>query len=233
MKRALVAVLFGCLTLGFASLAIAADNDQAGIALHVGPVVSKLPCDNAPALTAATIQSAAAGANTDSYTVYVLVCNGSDSTGVSGAEFGIDYNGNPSAGVDADGWTACGDLEFPNSNWPDANTGNIVTFNPGSNCQNTPSEPFVPQTVIAILGALDVTAYTPDILSVIPRPVTGFAKVSDCNGAEDDLLDLGGSEPSHLGQAEFGLGSGYNPCGLPTPVENTTWGAIKNSGSLN
>jgi hypothetical protein len=228
MKRALVAVLFGCLTLGVSSLAVAGEvNDQAAISVHISSVVTKDVCASAPALTNATMNvgPAACGPGTlgyDEYTVWMFVCNGSDSLGISGVEFGIDYNGDLGLGVDAGQWDFCGDLQFPNPNWPDAGTGNIVTW-AASNCNNTNSEPFVPGTVIAIAGALQVYVYSPDLLSITPRPISGAAKVADCNGAETDLT---ANIPTPLGIAGFCL-DGFNPCGLPTAVEKTTWGSIK------
>lgn len=228
MKRIVFIALFPCLMLGVAPSVHAADNDQAGIAIHIAPLVTKNICSTAPPITAGTVQAFAPGANGDSYTAYIFVCNGSDSTGVAGAEFGIDYDGNPNIGVDVDGWTLCGDLEFPNVNWPNANTGTIITWNPGTNCQNTPSEPFVPRTVVALLGAFNVTAYSPDAMMVIPRPISGFAKVADCAGSEDDInRQAQACDPLQLGIASFGNSSAYNPCGLVTMVETTTWGGIK------
>ena len=224
MKRALIGLLFGCLTMGIASISFAGDNQQAAIAVHVGPSVTKLPCQNQPVLTSATMSTQACGAG--EYNAWLLVCNGSDSTGVAGAEFGIQYDGLSGSGIDVNQWSLCGDLEFPQANWPSSGEGTIITFEPSTNCQNTNSEPFVPKTVIAILGVLNVSVYSPDALSIIPR-TTQFdtkAKVADCDSAEDDLTLLA---PSHLGIAEFCAGPGYNPCGLPTPVEPTTWGAIK------
>lgn len=233
MKRALVAVLFGCMTLGFASLAFAGNNIQAGIALHVGAWTQKNWCADAPALTNGSLNfdNVAPGGE---YNVYLLVCNGSDRdlenpsplrTGVAGLQCGIEYNATQGLGVDVFGWHVCADLEFPQPGWPAAGTGNTITWVPSTNCQDVNSEPYVPGTVIAIAGVFEVSVYGPDFMAVTPRPVDGLAKVADCNAAEDDITY---NTPSQLGIAGFGL-PGYNPCGLPTPVENSTWGAIKKS----
>lgn len=145
-------------------------------------------------------------------------------------EFGINYDGLPGSGIDVDSWNMCADLEFPEGDgpgglpdWPESGTGTIITWNRLTNCQNISSEPYVPHTVVAIAGALNVWGYGPDQLSITPRPVSGFAKVANCRSAEDRI---DGMVPSHLGIAGFCL-PGYNPCGLPTPVESTTWGRVK------
>lgn len=231
MKRALVAVLFGCMTLGFASLAFAGNNIQASIALHVGAYTQKNVCTAAGPLTNGTMafDNIAPFGN---YSVYLLVCNGSDRdlenpsalrTGVAGFQCGIDYNGAVGAGVDVFGWTLCANQEFAQPGWPASGTGNTITWAPATDCQDVNSEPYVPGTVIAIGGVFAVEVLSPDFMSVIPRPVDGKAKVADCNAAEDDITF---NTPSQLGIAGFGL-PGYNPCGLPTPVQNSTWGGIK------
>jgi hypothetical protein len=232
MKRALVALLFGCMALGLTSLAYAGNNSQASIVLHVAPYVQKNQCTSVGPLTNATIVTEATCDTTDAFTVYLLVCNGSGNedpanpgTGVAGLQCGITYDGMVGAGVDVDSWTLCADLDFPDANWPNAGGGTTITWDPNTNCQIQNSEPYVPNTVIAVAGAFNVFLNGPDVMAVIPRPVDGRAKVADCNAAEDDIT---GKVPSQLGQAGFCL-TGYNPCGLPTPVENTTWGNIKKS----
>lgn len=230
MKRALVAVLFGCMTLGFSSLAFAGNNIQAGIALHVGAAVAKNACDALAGLTNATVVTDADATLDNHYYVYLLVCNGSDRdpaapsplrTGVAGFQCGIDYG--PAITVDA--WVRCADQDFPQLTWPAPNSGNTVTWSAVTNCQDQNTEPFVPGTVMAIGGYFDVyTTGLPEIMAVINRPVDGKAKVVDCNFVEDDITF---NTPSQLGIVSFGASLGYNPCGGATPVESTTWGAIK------
>ena len=235
MKRALIALLLGCVTVMLASVAIAGQeqNDGASITVHIGPWVPALNhCDPVP-LTNSTVITEVNDCDpaTGWYTVYVLVCNGSDSLGVAGLEYGIDYDGLESSGMDIWTWTSCTDLEFPQgdgagpgADWPDAGTGNLQTWDYTINCQNTLSEPYVPRTVIAIAGAFEVQLFGPDLFYITPRPATGYAKVGDCFGAEYDITN---EVPSHLGVGAFCLGQGYNPCGAPTPVKPATWGQIK------
>jgi hypothetical protein len=226
MKRALVAVLFGCLTVGTGSLAMAFDNDQAAITVHLSPIPGGAKaCDNAPTVDSKTIVSRLDAPNfcndagETEFSVWLLICNGSDSTGIAGAEFGIEYG----PGLLLSTWSRCVDQDFPENNWPDSGTGNTVVWSLVTNCQNTNSEPFVPKTVVAIIGHLRAFVYGPEILQITPKPNSGDAKVADCDGAEESIF---GQVPSHLGAAGFCY-DGYNPCGLPTPVENKTWGAIK------
>ncbi len=225
MKRALVGLLLGCaLTLGLFAPAQAFDNDRAAVSFHITPIPSKDPCTtNVPTPLAYTMVTEVCDAPGTDYAVWFLVCNGSDSTGIAGMEFGIDYDGAPNSGVDVWSWTSCMDLNYPSANWPEANSGLLSVWDPVNHCQNTPSQPYVPYTVIAIGGYLGTTFYSPDQMQIIGRPVTGYVKVVDCQSSE---TRIDGETPSHQGIAGFCL-PGYNPCGLPTPVETKTWGQIK------
>ncbi len=241
MKRALVVLLFGCLTLGVASLAVAdpdITNFQAAISVHVTPVVTKNVCTtNQPHPTSATMvtdvqdpNGCTGGLGSSDYSIWILVCNANDSTGIAGMEFGISYDGAATSGIDVQNWSLCGDLDFPSGGsdgqptWPADGSGNIITWAYDTNCQQTLSEPYVPNTVVAIGGALNVSLYSPDLFSITPRPVSGFLKVANCHRAETNLT---GVVPSHAGAASFCTGGSYNPCGAPTPAKETTWGKIK------
>ncbi len=233
MRRALPGLLLGCLTLGIGSIALAGDNDQAGIALHV-TTTPAINCAGALALTPATLSTASAGPAGQSYGVWVLVCNGSDSTGIGGAQFGIDITGGPAAGLGgtAFGWLLCADLDFPSGTWPASGSDNLVTYNTVTNCQDVNSLPFVPKTVIAMLGQLYIYDYAGGgSIAITPSPRSGgTAKVADCASSET-VIDPPPGPPSHLGLAAINGGHGYSPCSTPpTPVESTTWGRIKSLG---
>lgn len=237
MKRALPTALLGSvLAVALTVPAYAFDNDAAAIALHISPVVTKNVCEVPVGLTNATVvvgQPTLSTANGPFYFTYLLVCNGSDSTGIAGMEMGIDYQGAiaPEGGafpISIFAWHNCGDIEWNLGDWPAPGTGNMITWDRVNNCQDVLTQPDVKHTVIAVGGYFYMGAYGPATMSVIPRPVSGRAKVADCrpNPAETDITDM---VPSHLGVAGFGAmySQGYNPCGAPTPVENTTWSGVK------
>jgi hypothetical protein len=232
MKRALSIALLGSIVavaLATPASAFIFDNRQAAIALHITAPVSKDVC-LVPGLTAQTMHVTEPNLSTPSgpfYFTYLLVCNGSDSTGIRGMEMGIDYQGAfaPTGGafpISVFEWHLCGDLEFSFGDWPAPQSSNLITWTT-AHCQIEQSEPGVPRTVIAIGGYFYMGAYGPSQMSVIPRPVSGFAKVADCVAREDDITN---AFPSHLGIAGFAM-EGYNPCGAPTPTLPSTWGNVK------
>jgi hypothetical protein len=238
MKRFVSIVLFGALVAGTAGAA-GFDNKQAGIALHIAPANSLPPvsaCNVVVIAPTVNVQTPSLSTPVGPFFwTYLLVCNGSDSTGVAGMEMGINYNGafNPTGGsgpIDVFGWIRCADLEFADGIWPGPGGSDLLTWTTGppnglgAHCHHTRSEPAVPRTVIAIGGYFYMGAYAPSQMFVTPRPVSGRAKVADCNSREDDLTF---ASPSHLGIAGFGGAPGYNPCGAPTPVTPSTWSGIK------
>ncbi len=207
----------------------AGDNAQADISVHVTPIVTQNVCGNTPDLHSAYMVTDLCPAAGERFGVWILVCNGSDSTGIAGMELGIGYDGAAGSGIDVDGWTLCADLDFASGGsdgqptWPADGSGNVIVWVYDTNCQITDALPYVPNTVMAIGGMLDVTFYSPDRLDITPRAVSGRAKVAGCDIAEDDITD---SFPSHLGSAGF-CESGYNACYPGDPVKPTTWGRIK------
>lgn len=213
MKLVYRTLIAACLVAALASTATAGENANAKILLHLSEPVAKNICANVPADCKNAVTSGMVG---NYYYAYVCIGNHSDSVGVAGVEFGIDYNGTVGQGVDVFSWNLCGDMNFPSDGFPGANTGNIVTWVRTTNCQVGPT------TVAA--GYFYIGAYTADRMTIIPRPVTGFAKVADCNVREDDLT---GKIPSPLGYVDFGGGNGYNPCATVVPVQQATWSSVK------
>jgi hypothetical protein len=235
MTRVLVGLLL-CSALVFsAGAALAApigpgDNGQANLNLHVGPVLAKGACEagKLPCASLVTHGDLATPLVGPFYYVYAVVENGSDSTGIGGVEFGVQYDGAVGSGVDIFDWTLCADLEFPMDTpaWPASGSGDLITWDGVSNCQKTPSSP--KYSVVAVAGYFYMGAYSNDCLYTTVRPVSGRAKVANCKAFET-IID--GKSPSHLGAASFGpappCGMGYRPCGAPTPVQKSTWGTIK------
>ena len=185
------------------------------MALHIGTWTAKgcqviLPSD----CGTYTTDTASSGF----FSVYLTVA-GTDSMGLAGLQFGIDYDDGSAAGCDISRWTSCTDLEFSGSGWPASGTGNVMTWEYSQNCQmdSTGQTPF-------LAGVFDIVAYSSDVFSIVPRPEDGQVKVADCTAAETDLTGL---VPSRLGVVSFGLGTGYNPCSAMVPVRKTTWGKLK------
>ncbi len=226
MKRAMVGLLLGCaLMIGFSAAAVAGDNAQAGIAFHVTQFVDKNPCTTgAPTpLDYTIVDEVPSFSPGDQFSVWVLVCNGSDSTGVSAIEYGLDYDGAPNSGVDIASFTDCSDLSYPMDFWPEPGTGTVNIWDRYSNCKTVDSQPYVRNTVLAIAGMFNVTVWSPDQFALTVRPVSGVASVVGCDLFQDNIAP---GTPSHLGIAGFGA-PGYSPCSTPTPTEPTTWGKIK------
>ena len=197
-------------------VAVAGGNPDAVMALHIGTWTATNACD-------VILPSDCGSFTTDTassgfFNVYLTVAR-TDSMGLAGLQFGIEYDGGTSAGCDISRWTACTDLEFSSSGWPGSGTGNLMTWEYSQNCQmdSTGQIPFV-------VGAFEIVAYSSDVFSIVPRPVDGKVKVADCSLAETDLTGL---VPSRLGVVSFGLGTGYNPCSTLVPVRRTTWGKLK------
>jgi hypothetical protein len=208
-----LALVFGA---SVAPGAWAGDNSGASLALHVAGATAKnictvkLPSNCGDYTTSATTSGF--------YTIYLTVAGYDDTVGVAGVQFGVDYDGSGGSGTDVTAWKSCSDLEYREDNWPAAGTGNLITWDYLGNCQHTGGTPIT-------AGAFNVSIYSGDVFSVIPRPVDGMAKVAGCDLVETDLTN---DVPSRLGKVAFGS-SGYNPClGPQTAVHPTTWGTIKN-----
>ena len=249
MKRALLGLLVGCMTLGLASVAFAGANADAGVSLHItSPPVKATNCStDAPDFKGSggkkidTKGLPCFQGQTGEFDVWVLVCNGSDSLGVAGVEFGLEYDGATGSGVDVDRWTLCGDLDFDSGGFPGSGGGNIVTWVTPENCQATNAELHgggkdsegnsglqeVPNSVIAIAGVMRVYVWGSDVMEVTARPVSGKLAVANCVAAEDDLT---GAVVPRGGIAAFCSNfNGYNFCagGALAGSQETTWGNIK------
>ena len=212
LPLSLALVLGACVAPG----AWAGDNSQAMLALHVAARTAKNSCTFK--LPANCTDYSTSTASSGFYTVYLAIAGYDDTTGVAGAQFGVDYDGAGGSGADVAMWHSCSDLEYREDNWPAAGTGNLITWDYAGNCQRNNGNPLT-------AGAFDVSIYSGDVFSITPRPVDGMVKVAGCDLVESDLT---GMFPSHLGKVAFGSTAGYNPClGPQTPVHPTTWGSIK------
>lgn len=161
------------------------------------------------------------------YDVYLVVAAATDTTGTSGirgASCGVDYNATISQGIDVFQWTLCTDgLQFPNEGpngeWPAAGGGNRMTW---TTCVSTGPDTTVVQ---ATFGVFYIYAYSDDRFQITPNMNVAFPElaVTNCTGADEFI------EFQWAAWADFGTGSGCNPCNIacPVPVDPTTWGNLK------
>lgn len=237
MKRALASVLVAGLGLAaFSTASFAGANANAKLLLHITAKTTKNTCGTRGQPACNGVVSNGALYPT-SYFTYLVVADGNQPAGIGGLQCGIQYNGTPGAGVDVFTWNLCATLEFVSTGWPNAGGGNLITWDTATKCQRfVPAGNDAQNGVAAAAGYFYMASYTPDVMAITPRPVDGQAKVADCASNEDLIGGTGFpvGPPSHLGSASFssaGNISGYNPCGLPTPVANTTWSGIKSAYS--
>jgi len=235
MKRALLGLLVGCMTLGLASAAMAGENAQAGISLHITKPAAKTVCGEMP-YNAGTSNPFTTFAKpctaTDIWNVWVVVCNASDSLGVAGAEFGIEYDAATGSGVDVTQWQLCADLQFQSDFWPEAGSGNLVTWEPDINCQTAALDVANPGPfpAYAIVGLFSVTTWGKDQMEVTTRPSSGRMKVADCLAQEDDItgaLVARGGIAMFCGSPAKRKGYDYCQTGSLNDIEESTWGRIK------
>lgn len=220
-SRFAACLLAGLLTLGGARAA--AGNQEPALALHLLPVTINGVCTRSAAHPACGEIITSGRLTPTRYFAYVLVTGAFESFGVAGVEFGIDYSPLTGQGVDVFEWRPCGTLQFPSSGWPASGTGNIVTWDPNAVCQR--DEPGgAGSGIVATAGYFYVAAYSPDLLKLTPRPVSGVAQIADCAAVEIPIERNGvPRDPSRLGYAAFsadGLSPGYNPCATAgTPLQ--------------
>src|SRR5512140_1626554 len=225
----------------FTSVSLAAPNANAKIQLHLAPTTAKNACTVVqahPACAQINTHGLLIGNDPSTYNnlyfCYVLVTDADPAAGIGGLQFGIDYGSGIAdvVGVDVFNWTLCATLESlqPSPRWPQSGGGILITW-PYSGfpelCQRY--EPGGPGTgVVATAGYFYCGAYSDAVLAITPRPLDNMAKVIDCSGVEENIQGIGVTHtPSHLGSVGFGTIQGYNPCGLNTPVDNSTWSEVK------
>jgi hypothetical protein len=232
VKRILILFALGGTLASLSAPAWAGTLDEAVIALHIGakskkateictkadPVTLKIACSN-------FVITADPMAN---YDVYLVVARGGDpGPGIAGASCGVAFDEN----IGMFGWELCSDLHFPNGpdggqDWPASGGGNRITWAPGTNCQRTS---IGSDGVHAVAGAFYVYPYDAGSLWITEnlnlRSGPEF-RVADCSASETSL------SLSRAGAVQFGASDrpGCNPCvsDCSTPVEETTWGQLKN-----
>lgn len=222
MKRLLVScmVLVSVAFLSGVANAAPGDLSNAKIALHGSAIPGKGACSVGTDVFCSDDGSGTLNtnipANTADVAGYVVVVDVDPNAGFQGAAFGVDYTD----GGFYMNWTLCADQEFASGTWPGPQSGITVTY---ANCQNTPngSDPEGEATVV--LGYLYLYSYGDQIIQITPRLNLAVPdlNVTDCDPAGTDL------DPSAGGSLGAGSVNGQAPCREETPVENTTWGSIK------
>ncbi len=212
---------------------------DARVALHV---VSALQCDLNPAGRCGACRPDNQGIPCSDYNlqwplfsgarVYLVVAQADPTAGVAGLSCGIDYSA-PYGDVDVFGWTLCADLEFansgPNGTWPQAGSGNRITWDFLDNCQRGLVGA---DGVHAVAGCFYVYAYAPGMLQVTTNNnlvTPPELAVADCS----QQVCATYLPPERAGSVSFGdtFAPGCNPCLAPcataVPVERHTWGRLK------
>jgi hypothetical protein len=192
-----------------------APNPDASILFHVRPheEIYECPGSVTDALGPCSGYTTSGSAGPESsYDAYVVLARGVEERGFAGADFGIDYSGNPGVGVDVTGWIFCGAQEYPTPDWPAAQEGNLVTWNHETDCQQSTVFGHQRLGVHALIGVLRVDAYSMDVLRIIPRPhvISQGPHVSDCAAQVNQVVPS-----SRWGAAVFTADAevpGCNPC---------------------
>lgn len=164
--------------------------------------------------------------------VYLLVVNGPVDPGVAGLQCGLRHSVPTGladgAGLDIDSWRFCASQQHPTPGtpWGADGSGILLTWDSTTRCQRNPGTD--PLGVVAVAGYFYCTAYSPVVLSVIPRPQDDAAKIGTCDGSEVYFDPDEVPSSTQLGSVGFGL-PGNNPCGreLPIPLRETTWSGVK------
>ncbi len=219
------------MTLMAPSASAATFDNKPKLLLHVRGTTAKSPCATNGTLsncqTATTAGSLATSINGPFHYVYLLAARGTI-TDIAGLQCGITYQGGQpghmldGVGVDVFSWVLCATLEFvtpgPNA-WPRPGGGNLITWDPSTQCQSGDS---------GVAGYFYVGAYSIDQMTLTRRPIDNKAAVVRCNTTEPPAVGI-----ADLGSATFNSSAvgGCNPCliscSAPLAIENTTWSAVK------
>lgn len=197
--------------------AFALPNENAKVLIHLQPPVPRETCTRPAAAPACDGIVVSGDLSPVRYFAYVLVTDALACDGVSGVQFGIDYDGLPGHGVDVLDWSGCASVVAGTADWPAAGSGMRLSWNVDGRCQR--AEPGGAGTgVVAVAGYFYVTAYSPGRLAIVPHPDDGLVMVADCAARQTVIEERGRTPvPSPLGYAAFSAGGaidlGYNPCG--------------------
>lgn len=177
-------------------------NPNACIALHLVPEESKGKKLCAPN-TKGWTELQVSGEINQRYWAYVVVTDFDTDLGLTGIQFGIEYDAAPGKGVDILRWQKCSTLEFASKSWPEAGTGTLLTWDRNRECEK--EDPVV-------VGAFLVEAKTEGQLSLVARPVDGIAAVAACTASVTDVnQSISRIQTKNLGWVAFGSSKGHDP----------------------
>ena len=164
--------------------------------------------------------------------IYLVVVRGDEGPGISGLSCGLQYDPQPSSGVDMFGYTLCADSESPsagpNGMWPEPGGGNRISWNPDTNCQRTVISP---DGVHAVACSFYVHAYSPDLFVIdydrTRSPVPEMT-ITDCAGAITPYGNACLKGPGFIGFGQPGCTPCEGgPCWICTETQPETWGTLK------
>lgn len=137
------------------------------------------------------------------YLAYVLVAGIDTTVGMAAVQFGIAYDPEEKSGVDVLTWNDCALYEWHLDDWPQAGTGNLLTWDQEADCQTT--EPVV-------IGFFHIAVHGPDQFKIIPRPVDDKLMIAACGLSTMNNVDyIDPIVPENRGWAGFGSKEGKNP----------------------
>jgi hypothetical protein len=220
--------------------AVAQRGRDVSIGFYLQEAGGSLVCRNIQPLACSDQSAVVTGKVLQDYFAVACVFNGSPKDfnpqdyGISGVEFGIDYDGSSQSGVDITGWTICANgLEIASDDWPQSGSGNIITWivdrESGDGCQdNVPGN--IEDGVTAVIGFFTLTAYSTDRLSIIPNRTVSTPALQITTCPEGIQYDINATEQAgYVGFSSDLSEKGLIPC--VHHVGETTWGRIKSTYS--
>lgn len=188
---------------------MAGPQPESKLLLHLVPFErgTKQNCTTIKAAEAADVRTH--GELGREYLAYVIVTDFVAEEGITGVQFGITFDNEPESGVDILSWQDCALYQWHMDDWPEANTGNMLTWHQEQGCQRESP---------VVVGFFHLKAYSDDVIKIIPRPVDGLARVASCalrtKNVNEYIDDI---RAENLGAIGFGKTEGYNPW---DPAEN-------------
>ena len=231
-------ILVICLLLGATSHGVAGQREDAKVALHLQPRLTKVMiCDreiSSPMCHAEDYESnmIVNGAVNTPYDMYILLLDFDEVEGVAGVRFSIE--------LDLDALylqeSLCADRAFPDADWPAAFSNTSVSFDAIVNCQNEANGAVDPNDTVGNRGltklyAFYVYAYEQTQIRLFypTAPHSSYESMYTCAGEAFTPIPENNHDLCPVyGWVGFGGEWGCSPCGGGlTLTEATTWGSIK------